>query len=59
VGLSHQIVKRLWPIFPRENFVAHDSNLNALSQRRKQNPKISSILIERWALDVQRWTFSS
>ena len=29
--LSHQIVKRLRPIFPREDLVAHASNLNALN----------------------------
>jgi len=35
VGLADQIVKRLWPIFSRENFVAHALNLNALRHRRK------------------------
>jgi hypothetical protein len=59
VGLSHQIVERLWPIFSGENLVTHKISLNALLRARKQNPKISSILIERWTLDVQRWTFSS
>ena len=33
--LSHQIVKRLRPIFPRKDFVAHASNLNALNLSRK------------------------
>jgi hypothetical protein len=58
VGLSDQIVKRLRPIFSGENLVTHKVSLNALLRARKQNPKISSILIERWVLDVQRWTFS-
>jgi hypothetical protein len=59
VGLSDKVIKRLWSIFSGENFVAHKISLNGLLRARKQNPTISSILIERWALDVQRWTFSS
>ena len=35
VGLADQIVKRLRPIFSRENFVAHALNLNALIDVRK------------------------
>jgi hypothetical protein len=35
VRLAHQIVKRLGPIFPRENLVAHSVTLNALLRRRK------------------------
>src|SRR6266705_269310 len=40
MALSDQIVERLRSIFPRENLVAHASNLNALPEARKQ--KISS-----------------
>jgi hypothetical protein len=35
VRLPDQIVKSLGPIFPRENFVAHSLNLNALLHSRK------------------------
>jgi hypothetical protein len=33
--LPDQIVKSLWSIFPREDFVAHAFNLNALLHSRK------------------------
>ena len=33
--LSDQIIKRLWPIFPREDLVTHTINLNALNLSRK------------------------
>jgi hypothetical protein len=53
VRLADQIVERLGSIFPGEHFVAHALTLNALLGGRKQNRKISSILIERWTFSVE------
>jgi hypothetical protein len=36
VGLAHQIVERLGPIFAREDLITHALNLNALISARKQ-----------------------
>ena len=66
VGLPYQIVKSLGPIFSGEDLVTHALNLNALidaskhksvNQERKAKQDFE-LLIERWTLDVERWTFA-
>src|SRR5438046_5678954 len=66
VGLPYQIVESLWPVFSGEDLVAHALNLNALidaskhksvNQERKTKQDFE-LLIERWTLDVERWTFA-
>ncbi len=64
--LSNQIVESLWPVFSGEDLVAHALNLNALidaskhksvNQERKTKQDFE-LLIERWTLEVERWTFA-
>ena len=67
VGLPYQIVKGLGPIFSGEDLVAHALNLNALidaskhkylNQKRRTKQDFE-LLIERWTLSVERWTFAA
>ena len=66
VGLPDQIVKSLGPVFSGENLVAHALNLNALIDASKhksvnherKTKRDFELLIERWTLDVERWTFA-
>ena len=67
VGLPNQIVKGFGPVFSGEDLVAHALNLNALIDaskhksvnRRRKMKHDFELLIERWTLDVERWTFAA
>ena len=74
VRLPDQIIESLRPIFSGENLVTHAFNLTASAcpGNRKENSNHEStrmntnledhnsvISIERWTLDVERWTFSA
>jgi hypothetical protein len=60
VRLPDEIVERLRTVFARENLIAHTPNLIRSVARENRNQKFGRIFffIERWTLDVGRWTFS-